>query len=141
MRAMLISPFLMGVSQLSGGFAITTYSVIIFKKTGSTIDPNMSAIVMAVIQVCGTYTAANLMDRVGRKILLLISTGGGIVALITTGIYAFLFHEGYDVSAFSILPLISISFFVFICAIGILPVPYVMVAEVLPPKVNGYSIV
>lgn len=136
LRAMLISPFLMAVSQFSGSFAISNYAVTIFKQTGSTMDPNVSSIVMAVIQVFGTYSASQLMDKVGRKVLLLTSTAGGCMALLVTGTFAYLARQGYDVSSFSILPVISISFFVFICAIGILPVPYVMVSEVLPQRVR-----
>lgn len=45
-RAMLISTFLMAVSQFSGLFVITNYAVTIFKETGSTLDPNVSSIVM-----------------------------------------------------------------------------------------------
>lgn len=135
LKAMLISPFLMAVSQFSGSFAISNYAVSIFKQTGSTLDPNMSSIVMGIIQVIGTYSASQLMDKVGRKVLLLTSTAGGCMALLVTGTFAYLARQGFNVSAFSILPVISISFFVFICAIGILPVPYVMVSEVLPQRV------
>lgn len=136
---MLISPFLMGVSQFSGSFAISNYAVTIFKETGSTIDPNISTIVMGIIQVFGTYSASQLIDKVGRKVLLMTSTAGGCLALLVTGTFSYLANDGYDVSSFSILPVASISFFVFICAIGILPVPYVMVSEVLPQRVSDLT--
>lgn len=137
LRALMIAPVLTAVSAFSGSFAMTNYAVLVFKQTGSTIDPNLSAIVMGVLQVLGTYTASQLMDRLGRKTLLLISMFGGLVALLVTGTFSYLDKQVFHLSDFSILPVISISLYVFICAIGILPVPFVMVSEVLPQRVSG----
>lgn len=136
LRAMSICPFLMAVNQFSGAFAISNYAETIFKQTGSTIDPQISAIVFAAIQVVGTYIAAQLMDKVGRKVLLLVSLTGGIVALLITGSYAYLVQCGYDMTALNWIPLVSLSCFIFTTSIGMLPAPYVMLAEVIPQKVS-----
>lgn len=132
---MMISPILNAISTFSGSMTIIIYSVLLFDQTGSSFDPNVSAIVMTAFLVFGTYTASQLIDRLGRKTLLLISISGGFVAVLVTGIYAYLGKQGFDLSSFSILPVISISFYVFISAIGMLPVPFVMVSEVLPQRV------
>lgn len=112
-------------------------------ETGSSIDPNVSSIVMGILQVCGNYTASQLIDRTGRKTLLLVSTSGAAISQAITGTYIYLGKSGYDVSAFNLLPVICISFFIFINAIGILSVPYVILAEVMPQKVKyneGYYV-
>lgn len=90
---------------------------------------------MGVLQVLGTYISSQLIDRLGRRTILLISPFGGLVALLVTAMSSYLGKHGYDMSSFSILPVISISFYVFICAIGLMPVPYVMASEVLPLRV------
>lgn len=126
----------MGVSQFCGSFTITSYAATIFKETGSTIDPNLSSIVMGVFQVTATYISSILIDRIGRKILLLISTSGAAMAMLVTGTYVYLGRSGFDVSSFNLLPIISISFFIFICCIGIVGVPNVIMTEILPPKVS-----
>lgn len=136
LRAMMISPFLMIVNQFSGSFAISNYAETIFKSTGSTFDPQISAIVMAAVQVVGTYTTSQLMDRVGRKVLLLVSLGGCCIAHLITGIYCYLAKHDYDVNAFNLVPIISISTFIFMSSIGILPVPFIMLAEVIPQRVS-----
>lgn len=133
---MMVCPFLMAVSQFSGSFVISNYAVTIFEQTGSTVDPNVSSIVMGLLQVFGTHTASMLMDKVGRKVLLLISTAGGCVALLVAATFTLLSRQGYDLSSFSFIPVASLSFYLFICAIGLLPVPYVMVSEVLPQRVS-----
>lgn len=136
LRAMSISPFLMAINQFSGAFAISNYAETIFKQTGSTFDPQLSAIVMAIVQVIGCYVAALLMDRMGRKVLLIISSIGAIVSLTFTGAFVYVAASGVDVSAFEWVPLTFISFFIFIGSIGLLPVPYVMLAEVIPSNIR-----
>lgn len=136
LRAMMICPFLMAVNQFSGAFAISNYAESIFKDTGSTVDPQVSSIVMAAMQVVGTYTASQLMDKVGRKVLLLVSLATGMLALLMTGAYSYLAKHDYDVSAFNWLPVVSISFFIFVTSIGILPAPYVMMSEVIPQRIR-----
>lgn len=133
---MMITPFLMAVNQFSGAYAIITYAETIFKSTGSTVDPQMSSIVMAAIQVVGAYAASQLMDKVGRKILLLISLSGGFVALVITGTYSYLAKHDIDVSAFNWVPVVSISSVIFVNSIGLLPAPYVMLSEVIPRRVS-----
>lgn len=136
LRAMSIGPFLMAVNQFSGAFAIANYAETIFKRTGSTLDPQVSAIVMAVTQVIGCYAASQLMDRMGRKALLVISSIGAILALLVTGTFTYVAEQGVDVSAFNWVPLVFISFFIFIGSIGLLPVPYVILAEVIPANIR-----
>lgn len=136
LRTLMICPFLMAVNQFSGSFAISTYAVTVFEGTKSTIDAQLSSIIMAVLQVIGTYTASQLIDRAGRKLLLLVSTSAGFVMLTITGTYALLVDMEYDMAGWDWVPLVSISAFIFVGSIGILPVPYVMLAEVLPPKIR-----
>lgn len=44
------------------------YAGQIFKDSGSHLSPNLSAIVIGVIQLVGTFTPTILVDRVGRKV-------------------------------------------------------------------------
>lgn len=44
------------------------YAGQIFAASGSSITPNMAAIVIGVVQLIGTYTSSLLVDRLGRKV-------------------------------------------------------------------------
>lgn len=112
------------------------YTGTIFKESGSNIDPNTSSIIVAAIQVVGVYLSTMLVDRVGRKTLLIISSGGAAIALALLGTFSFLHEQEVDLVHFNWVPLVSFSFYVFISCIGILPLPFVILAEILPPKVN-----
>lgn len=74
-RAMLIGPSLMAISQFSGTFCVVTYAKTIFTESGSNFNPNTSAIILASLQIFGTYCTSMLIEKLGRKLLLGISCG------------------------------------------------------------------
>lgn len=132
---------LLSVLQLSGSYIISSFAATIFQRTGSTIDANVSSIVMGALQVAGTYVGSHLIDRVGRKTLLTVSMFGATMSHATTATFVYLNTSGHDVRAFNALPIVSISFFIFINAIGMLNVPYVLMAELMPAKVSAEAVV
>lgn len=67
-NAMIIGIILAGINQLSGCFAMLQYTATIFQEAGSSMSPNMSAIVVGVIQLLGSYVATIAVDRAGRKV-------------------------------------------------------------------------
>lgn len=135
-KALIVGPVLMAVNQFSGTFVLVNYAATIFKKSGSNFDPNWSAITLAFLQICGTYCTSMIIDRVGRKFLLVISSGGSALGLAAMGTYSYMNKNGYDVSAWNMVPVVSLSFVIFIASIGLIPIPYVIIAEVLPRKVT-----
>lgn len=112
------------------------YTASIFKQSGSMIDEHVSAIIVAAIQILGVYGSTNLVDRVGRKTLLIISTTGAFVGLASLGTYSYFKEIGYDLSEFNWIPLASFSAFIFISCFGILPLPFIVLAEILPAEVK-----
>lgn len=131
----MICPTLMAVNQFSGTFTLTNYAASIFKESGSTINPNYSTVVVGCGQVIGTIVSMILVDRLGRKILLLFSTLGAAVCLFITGTYTYYIKQGFDLSNYNMLPVITLSAFMFMSSIGITPIPYILVSEIFPQKV------
>lgn len=59
----------MALNQLSGVNGMSGYSSIVFEEAGS-MSPNMSVVVIGVIQLIGTCTVTCvLVDRLGRKVI------------------------------------------------------------------------
>lgn len=137
-KAILIGISLTAINLFSGTFAMNNFTVTIFEKSGSTMDPHISSIIVAAIQVFGVYGSTLLVDRIGRKTLLTFSTSGAFVGLISLGMCSYLSENGYDLSAFNWIPLISFSTFIFISCFGILPLPFIIMAEILPAEVRQH---
>lgn len=68
-KAFTIGIVLALLSRCCGCIAMISYTAYIFQEAGSNIPPNTSAIVVAVIQLVGSYMATFLVDRAGRKVL------------------------------------------------------------------------
>lgn len=48
------------------------YTATIFSESGSTLEPNMAAIIVATIQLLGSYISVQMVERLGRKVISLI---------------------------------------------------------------------
>lgn len=126
----------MAVSQFSGTFTLVSYAATVFKESGSNLNPNLSSIILGCLQIIGTISTYFLIDRVGRKVLLTISCAGSAIGLSVMGIYCYLSKHSVDVSPYNWIPVITLSFVIYISSIGIIPVPYIILSEVLPQKVQ-----
>lgn len=135
-NTILIGSVLMSMSHLCGTYVLCNYAATIFQHSGSTINASFSSIIMGCMLVIGVYIASALIDRYGRKILMIVSAGGAAVGLTACGTYAYLSDAGVDVARFNWVPVAALSLFIFVSAIGMLPVPYVYVAEIFPQRLR-----
>lgn len=123
-------------TQVTGALAIISYAHIIIQRSGAMIDPFLPSIIMAVLQIVGSLCTAQLVETLGRKILMIISLTGSGFGLLTLALYLYLNENGFDLSAFSWVPVTSLSFIVFIASAGIISLANVCSAEHLPSKVK-----
>ncbi|XP_012255571.1 facilitated trehalose transporter Tret1-like [Athalia rosae] len=137
-KGIVIAYGLMIFQQLSGINAIVFYTGTVFGKTGS-ISPEISTIIVGALQVPAVFISTLLVDRAGRKILLLISIISMSIGTFAVGIYFYLEHIKADVSQIWWLPLIAVSFYIFMISIGIGPIPWMMVGEIFSPQIKGIA--
>lgn len=110
------------------------YTSTIFLEAGSDIG-NFAAIIVGLIQLAGAYVATMLVERAGRKFLLSFSATGTGLGLCTLGGYTLLKSIGYSLDGLSWLPIASFSFCIFIASWGVLTLPFMVIAEIMPEKV------
>lgn len=137
MPAILISLGLMLFQQLSGINAVIFYAASIFKMSGSSVDENLSSIIIGIVNFVSTFIATVLIDRLGRKMLLYISSVSMITTLVVLGSYFYLKDTHVDVSSFGWVPLACLVIYVLGFSIGFGPIPWLMLGEILPSKIRG----
>ncbi|KAF6208564.1 hypothetical protein GE061_017022 [Apolygus lucorum] len=133
-----ISLGLMFFQQFSGINAMIFYTVKIFKDAGSTIDSNLAAVIVGIVNMAATLVATFLIDRLGRKMLLYISSL--LMAITAASLGGFFYYKnavGADVSHIGWLPLASFVVFVIGFSLGAGPIPWLMMGEILPAKIRG----
>ncbi|TDG49640.1 hypothetical protein AWZ03_003878 [Drosophila navojoa] len=139
-KALCISLGLMFFQQLSGINAVIFYSEAIFEDANTGISSSMSTILIGVMQVVATFVSTMVVDKLGRRILLLAS--GAVMALSTTAIGVYFYMK--DKNAGSVenlgwLPVASLCIFMIMFSIGYGPVPWLMMGELFATDIKGFA--
>ncbi|KAH7977641.1 hypothetical protein HPB49_003114 [Dermacentor silvarum] len=132
---------LMFFQQFCGINVITFYAVKIFESAGSEISAADCTIMLGVVQVISSLTASLLIDRAGRRCLMLISSL--IVTASLTVLGFFYYYKDMDNGEFRhryrYVPLASLTTYIAAFCLGIGPVPWVVMGEILSPRARDLS--
>lgn len=139
-KALVIGVILAVLGHISGSFAIINYTASIFDQSGSILTANESALVIGIVQLVGVMIMLSQVERIGRKILYIISTIGSIAGYIVFGLYMLFKSWDYDVEAFTWVPLISLSFVIFIQSFAISTLALSCIAELLPEHLREFGV-
>jgi MFS family permease len=137
-KAIAFGIFLMILNQFCGVFAMLNFTSTIFKESGSTMSPNVSSIVVGAIQIVGAFLCTFLVERAGRKSLLLISAFGISFGLAVLSAFIFA-SRSIDLGSFGFVPLSAFSFVVFISNFGVMTLPFLYVSEIVPTKIKEFT--
>jgi MFS family permease len=130
-KSLFIIAMLHLAQQLCGINAIFYFSTAIFDEEKSSLAPYVP-ILIAILNVLMTIISLALMDRAGRRILLLLSVAGMILAF-----------TGFTISMYFsifVLKAISVLFFTASFAIGMGPVPWLLLGELFSPWCVGAGV-
>lgn len=138
MKAILISLGLMTFQQLSGINAVIFYTVSIFDMSKSSVDGNLSTIIVGIVNFASTFLATALIDRAGRKVLLYISSVTMTITLTILGTFFYVRNElKLDVSNLGWIPLACVMIYLLGFSLAFGPIPWLMMGEILPAQIRG----
>ncbi|KAJ6652640.1 hypothetical protein lerEdw1_011235, partial [Lerista edwardsae] len=153
-------PFLIGMAlmffqQVSGINAIMFYAETIFEDANFK-DSAAASVIVGSIQVCFTALAALIIDRIGRKILLVVS---GLIMATSSALVAVYFKMAFPLPTntsqvgplthvltvaqsaeehdLAWLALLSLSLFIMGFALGWGPIPWLVMSEIFPLRARG----
>ncbi|KAG4074992.1 hypothetical protein HA402_014571 [Bradysia odoriphaga] len=134
-RALFIGIMIIVINECSGAFILLSYTATIFANSGSILSPNLSAIIVGVIQLVGTYISTIYIERTGRKVIF-FPTISHIL-----GAYMYLNSVWEcDLTSMAWIPIVSFSMIVLLASIGLMPISFVYVTEVMPEKIRSIGI-
>ncbi|XP_055295908.1 facilitated trehalose transporter Tret1-like [Sitodiplosis mosellana] len=113
------------------------YTNKIFAEAGSTLTESTSSIIVAFVMMIANFLAMVLVDRAGRKLLMTASAFATSLSLISMGLYdsfkqSLTEHRWIPIAAFSMIILFS--------SIGMLPLTFVILSELIPKKIKNIII-
>ncbi|MBW8484472.1 sugar porter family MFS transporter [Actinomadura parmotrematis] len=125
------------IQQIVGVNTVIYFSPTILTYTGlDASDAIAQALTVGVTNVVFTIVAVLLLDRVGRRTLLIVGTAGLTVAL---ALLALFFGLGWKDGA-PWVALVALVLFIASFAIGLGPVFWLMISEIFPLAVRGQAI-
>ncbi|XP_064536554.1 facilitated trehalose transporter Tret1-like [Drosophila montana] len=131
-RGLIIAVLLMMLQQFTGINGIVFYVTGIFDKAGTGLSPSNCTIITGVVQIITTFLSTLIIDRVGRKVLLLISAFLMLIANLTMGFF-FKFLTDKNIGWLSIL---AIALFFIGFAMGFGPICWLVMAELFAEDVK-----
>lgn len=132
---LLLSFSLVFFQQTTGSNAVLFYTVDIFKAASSSLDPNVATIIIDVVLVVSTALSSALIDKTGRKTLLVSSGLGMAVCLTVLGAYDCASVNNASLKTnYGWIPLVSLTIYIAAFSIGYGPIPWLMMAELTPVK-------
>jgi MFS transporter, SP family, arabinose:H+ symporter len=131
-RALYTGIFLAVFSELSGITVVMYYGPTILERTGASMSASLNGhALIGFVLAAFTFLAIPLIDRVGRRRLLLVGVAGACIALVLTGIG---FASGLQDGALIVALLCAfVAFFAF--SIG--PIKWVVISEIFPTKLRA----
>jgi MFS family permease len=133
-RPLLVGVGLAAIQQFSGINVVIYYAPSIMERTGLGASSSiLASVLVGAVNVAATLVALPLVDRLGRRPLLLASLAGTLVSLTLLGL-SFAFPDGVGGSR---LALASMLAYVVAFAVGLGPVFWVLVAEIFPPPARA----
>lgn len=136
-KVMLMAIAIAAFNQLSGINAILYYAPKVLEQAGATKDASfLMAIPVGFMNLVATMIALTVIDKIGRRTLMLVGSIGYLVSLGFLTFVMFRF-EGHFTSGSSVLVLIGLLVFIAAHAFGQGSVIWVFISEIFPNKVRG----
>ncbi|KAH1002667.1 hypothetical protein HUJ04_008733 [Dendroctonus ponderosae] len=140
-RAVLIMMILRGAQQLSGTTAVTFYAQSIFIEAGDHISSEVATIIYFGVQLTLACFCSSIVDKAGRRPLLIASITGSALFLFMEGAYFYIKAcTHWNVEAFTLVPVIGLIGFVVVFSLGMQTIPILMLGELFSSNVKAFAL-
>ena len=131
---------LMVLQQLTGINVVMFYTVAIFQSAGFGEKGQLAGVMVGAVQVVATLASCVMMDRVGRRRLLLLAGSGMALMCLTFGYYYYqqaISPPEAGEASLGWLALTSLLGYIVAFSLGWGPIPMLVMSEIFPAKARG----
>lgn len=124
-KALFISLSLMFFQQMSGINAIIFYTGKIFKEANTGIDEGLATIIVGIMQVVAVFVSSLIVDKAGRRLLLLPSVIVMCICHVILGAYFIISSNDENATrSLGFIPVAAVCVFVVLFSLGMGPIPW-----------------
>ncbi|XP_031783144.1 facilitated trehalose transporter Tret1-2 homolog [Nasonia vitripennis] len=136
-RAMLLIIILFTFMQITGLNTIIFYMETIIRNSQQTLlEPSVAVICVHSSGILATALSMCLIDRCGRRFLLIVSSAGVALSMAGLGGNSYLINIGADLTRLHWLPLVSVFLFIISYFVGLMSVPSTVLGEIFPADIK-----
>ncbi|KAF2901320.1 hypothetical protein ILUMI_04863 [Ignelater luminosus] len=140
-RAVIIFIILNLTKKYSGKNPLMFYTATVFEAADGSLSPQVSVMVYILIELVASLASLSIIDRVGRKPIVVVSTIGCALGLAFTGIYFFLKDEmSISMNSFGWLPITALVIFNISYSVGLELIPSIYLGELFPTSVKAIAL-
>ncbi|KAF9423425.1 hypothetical protein HW555_001234 [Spodoptera exigua] len=127
--------------EFCGCIAVLVYASHIFAEAGKdpstsiALSPNKQSILLAAVQIIGSFLACQLVDRAGRKPLLAVTSAVAGFSMCLLGVWFYL--QSIEVAMPGWVPIVALCVCIFADASGLQPLPFVIMTEMFNFQLRG----
>ncbi|XP_052126987.1 facilitated trehalose transporter Tret1-2 homolog [Frankliniella occidentalis] len=138
-RALTVALGLITGQQLSGVCVVVFHAETIFRAVGGSIPPSAATVSVGLVLFATSYITTLAVDRVDRRVLLIVSaTFMGLSLATLAAFFQLQAHPSLiDMQPFAWLPVLAIMCAVAAFCLGLGPLPWTVMAELLPMDIVG----
>ena len=136
MQITVLLAMLMGLTQqITGVNAIVYFAPTMMNQVGiSTANSVYTSIVIGTVSVLACWVGLKVVDRIGRKRLLLTGLTGNVVSLF---ILSFAYSHAQDSTAMAMVSLVFMALFIAFQQAAVSPTTWLLISELVPLQVRG----
>ena len=138
-KALLIGVVVSVTQMFSGIYVLLSYNATIFKTSGADLPPHICSIIVGGVLLLAPILSCPLMDRAGRKFLLVSSLILMAISEAILGTYFYLLEIGTDLNEVGYVPIVCMGVFLLCLGMGVAPVNMVLFSEIFLPHVRSIS--
>ncbi|CAH1106553.1 unnamed protein product [Psylliodes chrysocephalus] len=136
-KGLLVCCGLLFFQQSLGIGVILTYLQPILEASGNAVPSNVASLLIGIIQVISCTAASFVVDSLGRKILLHVSSVGCSISLFALGTYFILNENNYNLESVFWLPLASLIIYYTCFNFGYATIPWSLCGELFSINVKS----
>lgn len=136
-RAIIILFCLAAFQQMSGSMAVVQYAEIIFDEANANMEGKHLTMILGAVQVMFTIVSMIIIDRIGRKPLLIISSIGSACSTTMVATYFSLQHNNVDTSGLGWLAATGVIMYIVMYSLGMASLFFTFNSELLATNVKA----
>ncbi|KAF7279163.1 hypothetical protein GWI33_007574 [Rhynchophorus ferrugineus] len=138
-KAYILSNGLLVFQQVSGINIVLFFAQSIFQDAGVALAPELCTIIVGIVQIIFSGVSSILIDRSGKRLLLMVSSAGMAASQMLLAYFFHLKDKGDDVSWLSWLPICCVLAYIITYCLGFGPIPWAVMGEMFPANVKSVA--